>query len=299
MLFGNSHSLRVHCWGGLGSQLFAWALLEDLVHDFPNRKVKLVLHNSGVTKRQSDLDFLSLELSITVVDDFKGTQTQSYHSDKNSLGWKFGTTKIAKSVLRAMGFLATANTDNEYEKIRSWTTEVRGHYSYRTISKETLLLMKLRAERCGKRWLIDDNLDSASLDVLRVHVRLGDLLFLESKGPLPFEKIFSAIDQYKAKDYSLRNIYLSSDSPEIALEHFLKKYPCDTIIPIVQDPWSAIRNLSSGGTFIGTNSKISVWVAILKLNQDRASKVSLPNGSMSHLKYNVSGFSGFTSLFLY
>ena len=206
MFFGNSHTLRVHCWGGLGSQLYAWALLEDLVHDFPNRKVKLVLHNSGVTKRQSDLDFLGLGLSITVVDDFKETKTQSHYSGKNNLGWRLGITKIAKLVLRSIGFLATANTNNEYGKIRSWTTEVRGHYSYRTISKETLLLMKLRAERCGKSWLIAENSDSDSLDILRVHVRLGDLLLLESKRPLSFERIFSSIDQYKTKDYSSRNI---------------------------------------------------------------------------------------------
>lgn len=292
-------SVRVHCWGGLGSQLYAWALLEDLIHDFPQRRVKLVLHNSGVTKRQSDLDFLGLEIPLEVVDDFSNSFGPNYGSGKKNSINKFKISKLVKFALRTLGFLATANTNHEYKKIRNWTTEIRGHYSYRTISKETLLLMKSRAERCGKSWLIDDNSDSISLDVLRVHVRLGDLLLLESKGPLSFERIYSAIEQYKTKDSNSRSIYLSSDSPEIALEYFLEKYPFDTISPIVQDPWGTIRILSSGGIFIGTNSKISVWVAILKLNQDKASRVSLPNGSMNHIRHNVIDSSEFISLSLY
>ena len=299
MFFGKSNSLRVHCWGGLGSQLYAWALLEDLVHDFPNRNVNLVLHNSGVTKRQSDLDFLGLELSITVVDDFKETRAQSHRSSKKSLRWTLDFSTIVKLVLRTMGFLATANTNYEYGKIRSWTTDVRGHYSHRTISRETLSLMKTRAERCGKSWLVDEYAESINLDALRIHVRLGDLLTLESKGPLAFERIFSAIDYYKTKDSNLKTIYVASDSPEIAIQNFREKYPQDIVIPVVEDPWRTISILSSGRTFIGTNSKISVWIAILIFNQDKASQVSLPNGSMNHLRHNLIDFSKITSLSLY
>ena len=240
MFLGKSKGLRVHCWGGLGSQLYAWALLEDIVRDFPNRKVSLVLHNSGVTKRESDLDFLGLEILVIVVDDFKETQTQAHHSGKNNLGWKLRITTIAKLVLRATGFLATANTNNEYRKIRSWTTDIRGHYSHRTISKETLSLMKLRAERCGKSWLVDGNSELEGPYELRIHVRLGDLLTLESKGPLAFERVFSAIDHYKKINSNFKTLYVASDSPEIAIQKFLEKYPQDIVIPVVEDPWKTI-----------------------------------------------------------
>jgi hypothetical protein len=299
MFLGKSNGLRVHCWGGLGSQLYAWALLEDIVRDFPNRKVSLVLHNSGVTKRESDLDFLCLELSVTVIDDFKEIQTQADYSGKNNLGRKFRITKIAKLVLQATGFLATANTNNEYRKIRSWTTHIRGHYSHRTISKETLLLMKLRAERCGKSWLVAGDSELENSDELRIHIRLGDLLTLKSKGPLAFERVFSAIDDYKKMNSNFKTLYVASDSPEIAIQNFREKYPQDKIIPVVEDPWRTISILASGATFIGTNSKLSVWIAILIFNQDRASKVSLPNGSMNHLRHNLDSFSEITSLSLY
>jgi hypothetical protein len=299
MFFKTRACITVHCWGGLGSQLYSWALLEDLVKDFPCRKIKLVLHNSGVTKRQSDLDFLGLELPLESVDDFRNSFKPLHVSGEKKMRLKSEISKLVKLLLEATGFLATANTDKEYKKIRCWTTQVRGHYSYRTISKDTLLLMKLRAQRCGRSWLIDDDSDLLRSDVLQVHVRLGDLLLLKSKGPLSFERIFSTIDQYISKDSNWATIEISSDSPETALEHFLKKYPHHKITSIVHDPWNTIRSLSSGGTFIGTNSKISVWIAILKLNRDRASRVSLPNGSMNHIKHNLADFSEFKSLFVY
>ena len=62
--------IRIHCWGGLGSQLYAWALFERLSIRFPKRKLRLVLHTSGVTRRASDLnDLFSVDELITL-DDF-------------------------------------------------------------------------------------------------------------------------------------------------------------------------------------------------------------------------------------
>ncbi len=51
-------TLRVHCWGGLGSQLFALAHAYELHKKFPNRKILLLMHTSGVSERFSELDFL-------------------------------------------------------------------------------------------------------------------------------------------------------------------------------------------------------------------------------------------------
>ena len=292
-------TIRVHCWGGLGSQLYAWALLEDLIKDFPHRKVNLILHNSGVTKRESDIDFLSQELSLSVIDDFKGNAQGASQSQQKRQIWSPDIRKIVKSLLQSMGFLASANSESEYRKIRSWTIDVRGHYSYRQISRETLALMELRATRCGQKWFSDGFIGSDDPQVFRVHVRLGDLLTLESKGPISFERIYGAIDQYDLPKSVSRIIYVASDSPELAVENFRSHYPLDTVISIVQDPWETISNLLSSGAFIGTNSKISVWVAILKFSQDKKSRISLPNGAMNHFKENYIQYSKLDSLLLY
>ena len=67
-----SLTLRVHCWGGLGSQLFALAHAYELRRKFPNRKILLLLHTSGETERYSELGFLgNSEFKIQQVKDFK------------------------------------------------------------------------------------------------------------------------------------------------------------------------------------------------------------------------------------
>ena len=48
-------AIKIHIWGGLGSQLYALALKIDLQKKFKTRKVVLVFHNSGVTRRDAEL----------------------------------------------------------------------------------------------------------------------------------------------------------------------------------------------------------------------------------------------------
>ena len=130
-------------------------------------------------------------------------------------------------------------------------------------------------------------------------MRLGDLLTLESKKPLNFERVFAAIDQAETNSPPSQVIFVASDSPEFAIENFNTKYPAYRIIPIVSDPWTTISNLSRSGTFIGTNSKISVWVAILKFHQDEKSRVFLPIGAANHLEKNLARFSKLDLFSLY
>ena len=63
--------LRVHSWGGLGSQLFALSLIFDLVRKFPKKRIELIHHTAGVTRRLFELDFmLSPKIQLIVKDDF-------------------------------------------------------------------------------------------------------------------------------------------------------------------------------------------------------------------------------------
>ena len=72
MKFFSCIPLRVHCWGGLGSQLYALAVAYDLQRKYPKRKIKLLLHTGGVTKRVSELDFIdSIGFEIIQISDFQ------------------------------------------------------------------------------------------------------------------------------------------------------------------------------------------------------------------------------------
>ena len=48
-------NIYIHCWGGLGSQLFAWILMAETKEKFKHRRVKLVMHESGITLRKSEI----------------------------------------------------------------------------------------------------------------------------------------------------------------------------------------------------------------------------------------------------
>ena len=47
--------LKIHSWGGLGSQLHALSIAHDLKQNFPTRKLILIHHTSGVSRRFFEL----------------------------------------------------------------------------------------------------------------------------------------------------------------------------------------------------------------------------------------------------
>ena len=76
--------ISVHCWGGLGSQFFAWATVEKLKIKFPHREIRIILHTSGVTERFSEIDFLSKEITLKQINDYKPSNNKIKLSSKIS-----------------------------------------------------------------------------------------------------------------------------------------------------------------------------------------------------------------------
>jgi hypothetical protein len=76
--------LRVHSWGGLGSQLFVLAFIYDLRKKFPKKKILLVHHTSGVSRRLFELDsILESEILLKVTDGYKPNQRINLNRNKN------------------------------------------------------------------------------------------------------------------------------------------------------------------------------------------------------------------------
>jgi hypothetical protein len=124
--------MKIHCWGGLGSQLFALAIAHDLRSQHPNRRISLVLHTSGVTLRKSELDAVAdSSYFISQVNDFQPISVNKHGSKRFSvISLKF----LIKNFLIATKFICTGNTDLDFKKIRPWTISLRGHYFNRKIS---------------------------------------------------------------------------------------------------------------------------------------------------------------------
>jgi len=112
---------KIHCWGGLGSQMYAWALFERLQVKFPNKSFKLVFHTGGVTKRLPDLEPLFMQNEKDFVQDFESSENSipGKSSDKkliNTMKKSFITS--TKQVLMSTGFVASANNELEFSKLK-------------------------------------------------------------------------------------------------------------------------------------------------------------------------------------
>ena len=274
---------QIHCWGGLGSQMYAWALFERLQVKFPNKNFRLVFHAGGVTKRSPDLELFFLNNEKVFVKDFKSSE--NLNSDKSSNKKLKNTIKksfigASKKVLISTGFVASANNELEFSKLKPWVISVRGHYSELSIDLKTILLIKTRADSGGSNFSINIK-QNKDLDVL--HYRLGDLLSLAEKSPIDTKRIANAIQEAKAG--TTRDLWVLSDSPSQAVELLQREDP-EIRVKLDDgslDAWQSLIAMSNANIFIGTNSKLSIWAIIFRalLLQEAPSYIS------TEVKYHV------------
>ncbi len=284
----------IHCWGGLGSQMYAWALFEKLENKFPTRKFKLVFHTGGVTKRLPELESLFVKNEKDFVQDFDGSE--------NSISGKSSTKKLisimknsfiraTKQVLISTGFVASANNEYEFSKLKPWVISVRGHYSELRIDLETINLMRVRAKNSGSNFGMEvkQNID---LDVL--HYRLGDLLVLAEKSPIDIKRISNAIQS--ANVGGDRDLWVLSDSPSHAVD-LLKREDPQIKVKIDDgslNAWQTLMAMSNANIFIGTSSKLSIWAIIFRSLLLEDSTSYIPTDLRHHVVANLAdtGLSG-------
>ena len=265
--------ISIHVWGGTGSQLFAICLLFDLKHRFKFRNVKLVFHNSGVTKRGLDLNYSPITTNISSFDDFNHVSDPNTHSGRESLPLKI----LLKKLSTLTGIFSQANTATEYKNLRPWILIVRGHYSYRPLSSETIVeLMKFLENASGLKF------KRGREDALALHYRLGDLMHLKQKSYINEERIRNLLisDPLLHKE---KKLLLYSDSPDEALTkvRHLKFFGELELRP--NDLISSMFEICSAKKFIGTNSKITLWCAILRHQTDNSLLSFIPKELKNNL----------------
>ena len=247
-------NLKIHCWGGLGSQLYALAVASSLQVKFKRRRISLVLHTSGVSKRFVELDFIkNLPFEVNQVYDFSpSTRSEPETTELKELPFK----KFVKSALYFTRFVCTANTDSEFVKVRPWTLELRGHYSERSIEPSfyEYLLLKIK-ERIGDL--------SVSRNAISIHYRMGDLLQLTNKSVYPVEKIVEKVNELtETNNYSKIIVY--SDSPKNVEDALISAGLNKNFIVRDVDTIDVISECASSEYFIGTNSKVSLWIVNIR-----------------------------------
>ena len=275
MTFYIFSNIYIHSWGGLGSQLFAYSTAEYLGHKYPNKQISIVLHSSGVTKRAPAIDFLGDKYRIIVKDDFDDKSKNNTTVSKSKLISK----QILKIVMEKSHLVLEGNSTLEQRKIKPWTLVLRGHYSYAEISKNTLKIMAKKIEDSIQPGL-RDNFKKASY--IGLHYRLGDLVKLDNKSHIKPDLISTYVLQV-AKDNHVNDIHVYSDDLVLA-RNLLSNKLNDSAFFNDADIWVAVVNLMHSDYFIGTNSKISVWIILFRLLNDPNSWNAIPLSMKENLE---------------
>jgi hypothetical protein len=253
-------TIQIHCWGGLGSQLHAWHLLELLKLLNPNRNFGLVFHTAGFTKRFPEIEeFLSLD-EIMRIDDYDAKNPHG----KGLKSHNSASTRTIKSWIKL--FLSMLGVENNHESLESfiriypWTRVIRGHYSRIPINDTALSQINSKIfssmedrfrESCGK---------------LVIHIRIGDLRDLGDKAPIKEDSLRKVVSEL-LDDTQIQQTVVHSDSPELVC-NFLGPSICGKILirDLTVTPLSALVEMVEAEYFVGTSSKLSLWASILRLN---------------------------------
>ena len=127
MPFLNKLTLKIHCWGGLGSQLLALNYYLRVQELYPRKRIILVLHTGGITARNSEIDFLSDKINLLKVDDYRvGSNDKQSHASGSKPIFYFLKVFI-KSLANYFRFVIT--DDKKVLKVKFWTFSVSCTYT--------------------------------------------------------------------------------------------------------------------------------------------------------------------------
>lgn len=256
-------TLRIHCWGGLGSQLQALSFYLMVQSKFPNRNLQLILHTGGITERRSEIDFVSDRINLVSIHDFKNKVEKT---NVNFL-FRFNLRSIFKNLARNIfdysSFVIT--NENRVMAIMPWTTQVRCSYSNIELSSDLIKNLGEIVQFPTKK--IDNNF-------IGVHFRIGDLVALKPESLVDTSTINKLINNLDQKEKILNKVIVYSDS-ELNLDSFNSLIGFTIQLRNI-DTINTIFDLTGPRVFIGTNSKVSLWVAIFRYGYKIPGIILLP-----------------------
>ncbi len=219
---------------------------------FPGKRIILVLHTGGITARSSEIDFLRSKINLLKVDDYRASSdSKKLHNN--------GAKSIFALIKTCIKFLANyfrfvITDDRKVFKVRFWTYSIRCTYTANVLRKQDIVHM---AGILG----IDSR--SSEQEFLGVHYRMGDLPTVKPDSLVPLNLISSVISQIVSTGAVVDKVKIFSDSIfddsnlQLPKEIGFEWKSIETL--------QTIRELCKAKYFVGTNSKVSLWVAIFRL----------------------------------
>ena len=268
MLFHNKLTLRIHCWGGLGSQLLALNYYLRVQELYPRKRIILVLHTGGITARNSEIDFLSNKINLLKVDDYRAGSNDKPSFASSSKPLFYFLKVFIKSLANYFRFVIT--DDKKVLKVKFWTFSVRCTYTSNIFRKQDIVHM---ADILG----ITSN--SSEQNFTGVHYRMGDLPTLKPSALVPLDSVSKVINDLVKAGTVIDKVRIYSDS---IIENSNLQLPKE-----IDSEWKSvdtlqtISELSKARYFIGTSSKVSLWVAIFRWALNTPGDVYLPTSIIS------------------
>jgi hypothetical protein len=270
-LFSWIYSLKldIHCWGGLGSQLLALAYYLQIKDKFPTRNLRLVLHTGGVTERNSEINFLMNEIEIVVINDFLPVNNSP--SNKN---YKKKLVQVIRNMIRFILNLLRIVITNEESiyKVNERTLQVRCAYSDILLNRK--LILKLAT-------LLEIAPNEFHSDSVGIHFRSGDLSAVKPEALVDLDAIYQLLDNTEL-DNEHKKILFHSDSKFVPSDLDFNQFGEAEIRQV--DTLTTIKELLLTKIFIGTNSKISLWISLFRYGFKIPGEIYLPTSAYYFFK---------------
>ena len=272
------HKIRVHCWGGLGSQLYCLALAIDLLDRFPFRKVHILFHTGGLTHRKLELSEFPDNVSYSIIEDF----TKSFNTNAKNFTSSFNLKKTFKKLISKLGLIGAVNTTLEFKSLKPWVVSIRGHYSHRLICDSTVEQMDCLLDLAYRI----NSVKNYNKSLVAIQYRCGDLLAKKKSSIVQADKILSVLNDLKKLE-KLYSVDVFSDSNQNELDNLLSILKPLNIQYTESTPLNTIYQIRDYNFFIGTNSKITIWAIIFRLKDDIKSTNYCPENLLPLLNYNM------------
>lgn len=250
-------AIRVHSWGGFGSQLFTAHFVLRLKERYPGRKIRVFVHTSGLTQRYAEFDFKAIGVELYEVNDFVNNYASKGKLEDIRMFklLKHKAVKFTKSILQNLHIVEECSNETDFSLAKPWSLDFRGHYT--RLQLDPKLVSQLFE-------VLFNHKESLGLknDLILVHYRLGDLLSLDEKSPINPSRIEALLSKLKI-NLDLLNVLTDSSLQEykdfVSSSTILSSIVAENLNPI-DSTLLCVRS----EVFIGTGSKVSIWVAIFR-----------------------------------
>jgi hypothetical protein len=162
--------------------------------------------------------------------------------------------------------------------VKPWTFALRSHYAHDIVPVSILLSMieQITSQK-NLHFMNSTKLQSK----LGIHYRLGDLLKLDNKTYISPDILGTFITKNLTINSSKKVLVYSDDTK--SAKNYLGAYLPQSTQYIDKDVWTTLVELTNLDYFIGTNSKISLWVTLFRKAQNPNSYVALPRSISTEL----------------